>query len=87
MRAETHGGVIIPVWVLFGDSGGVRGIGGVSPVGFCSMHLGKVPNSSMLFREEGIGQEHENVMMCEAVRLEGPLKLPDVCRGISGKGT
>lgn len=75
------------MWVLFGDSSRARGIGGVSPVGFGSVCLGEVPNSSMLFREESIGQEHENVMMCEALRLEGPLKLPDVCRGISGKGT
>ena len=58
-----------------------------SPVGFCSVRLGEVPNLSTLFREESIGQEHENVMICEAVRLEGPLKLPDVCHGISGKGT
>ena len=75
------------MWVLFGDSSGARGIGGVSPVGFSSLHLGEVLNSSTLFREESIGQEHENVMMCEAVRLEGLLKLPDVCHGISGKGT
>ena len=87
MRAETHGGIIISVWVLFRDSSGARGIGGVSPVGFGSMHLGEVPSSSTLLREESIGQEHEDVMMREAVRLEGPLKLPDVGRGISGKGT
>ena len=75
------------MWVLFRDSSGARGIGGVSLVGFGSVRLGEVPSSSTLFREKSIGQEHENVMMREAVRLEGPLKLPDVCRGISGKGT